>query len=89
VPDLSLPSFLVRLRDRLGWPLLSVIGAGLLILLVLAFTPGRDTMAAPSPQAELAPAAAKRSTETPALGEPASDAPQKPSPAIPKKKRRR
>lgn len=89
MPDLSLPSFLMRLRDRLGWPLLATIGAGFLLVLVLALTPGRDTLAAPAPSSEAAPAAAKRNTETPAMGEPANDAPRKPSPAIPKKTRRR
>lgn len=73
-----------RLRERLGWPLLAVIGAGVLIILLLAFSPGNDTLAAPRPAA---PAATK--ADTPAMGEVAPQAPKKPSPAVPKKTRRR
>ena len=76
----------LRIRNRLGWPLLAVIAGGLVILIALALTPGRPTLAAPrpAPQAETKPEA---KPDTPAMGE-VSDAPKKPSPAIPKKPRR-
>jgi len=94
VPQLA--AFFRRIRDRLGWPLLAVIGSGLVILVALALTPGERTMAAPRPEspagappASKAEAKADPKTETPAMGESSTEAPKKPSPAIPKKTRRR
>ena len=82
-------TFLARIRDRLGWPLLAVIAGALVILLAIAFTPGDRTLAAPRPETPPAETKAEPKPDTPAMGEVSTDAPKKPSPAIPKKTRRR
>jgi hypothetical protein len=74
-----------RLRDRLGWPLLAAIATAVVIVIALTLIPGDRTMAEPAPAA---PAAAP--AERPSLDDAQSTRPaNKPSPAIPKKPRRR
>jgi len=84
----ALRLFLARIRERLGWPLILALLAALLIVLVWTLVPADRSLAAPAPPAPVANKSEGK-TETPAMGDVSTEPKKKPSPAIPKKSRRR